>query len=77
MIKDEDNAVSCQGEKVKVYNQLFDNMILISLYKITVLEEHYIVPDGQVETFRDNLILDAELRRGVLFINGIFLLDLP
>ena len=56
MIKDEDNAVSCQGEIVKVHDQLFDNMILISQYKITVLEESYIVQDGQIETLRDHLI---------------------
>ena len=34
MIKDEDNAVSCQGETVKVHDQLFDNMILISKHKL-------------------------------------------
>ena len=28
--------------------------------------------NGQVETLRDHLILDAELRRGGLFINGRF-----
>ena len=72
MIKDEDNAVSCQGQTVKVHDQLFDNMILISQYKVTVLEEDYIVQSGQVETLRDHLILDAELRRGGLFTNGRF-----
>ena len=72
MIRDEDNAVSCQGETVKVHDQLFDNMILVSQYKITVLEEDYIIQDGQVETLRDHLILDAELRRGGLFTNGKF-----
>ena len=38
MIKDEDNAVSYQGETVKLHDQSFDNMILISQYKVTVLE---------------------------------------
>ena len=48
------------------------NMILISQYKVTVLEEDYIVQQGQVETLRDHLILDAELRRGGIFTNGKF-----
>ena len=47
MIKDEDDAVSCQGETVKVHDQLFDNMILISQYKVTVLEEDYIVQNNK------------------------------
>ena len=47
-------------------------MILISQYKVTVLEEDYIVQQGQVETLRDHLILDAELRRGGIFTNGKF-----
>ena len=59
MIKDEDDAVSCQGETVKVHDQLFDNMILILQYKVTVLEEDYIVQQGQVETLRNHLVLDA------------------
>ena len=72
MIKDKDDAVSCQGETVKVHDQLFDNMILISQYKVTVLEEDYIVQQGQVETLKDQLILDAEFRRGGIFTNGKF-----
>ena len=64
MIKDEDDAVSCQGETVKVHDQLFDIMILISQYKVTVLEEDYIVQNRQVATLRNHLILYEELRRG-------------
>ena len=60
IIIDEDNAVSCHGETVKVHDQLFDNMILISQYKVRVLKEHNIVQHGQVKPLRDHLILDAE-----------------
>ena len=72
MIKDQDNAVSCQGETVKIHNEIFDNIVMISQYKVTLLDEEYIVENNKIENLRDHITLDTNLRSGGIFTNGQF-----
>ena len=52
-----DNTISCRGQPMKLKNNIIQDILQISQYKVTVLKEKFIVEDEQVETMSDHIML--------------------
>ena len=59
MIKDKNNAVSCKGQAQKLGSEIIDNIIVIAQIKIVLMEENFIINNGEVEVINDHIILDC------------------
>lgn len=49
VIHTEQNKITCQGEAIKVGNNIIESMMVINQYRVVLQEEEYVIQDGRVE----------------------------
>ena len=60
VIKAEEGNIYCEGEEMKINNEIIEGVLILSQYRITITEEDYIIDNNKVEVVSDHIILPEE-----------------
>ena len=60
IIKAENGNVRCEGESLKINNEIIDGVLILSQYRVNIAKEDFKIDNNMVEVISDHIILPSE-----------------